>query len=297
MLKIHDLTKTYAKSTFKALDELYLEVKPGEIFGFIGPNGAGKTTTIKCMCGIIPFDSGKIEIAGYDLKEHPLEAKRNIGYVSDSHVIFEKLTGREYVNFLADVYEVDEKTRNDRVDKLLELFKMSENYGEPINTYSHGMKQKISIMGALIHDPKLWVLDEPMTGLDPASSYQLKQLMRSHCDAGNTVFFSTHVLEVAEKLCDRIAIISEGKLVLVGTMDEIRAKQSDRSLEEIFMSVTGEKNMGGASLDEESAEKLTEKTAERGTESLTANSTENKSQAESGENKDNSVNAKEEEGK
>lgn len=241
MLKITDLTKTYAKSSVKALDNLCLEVNPGEIFGFIGPNGAGKTTTIKCMCGIIPFDNGKIEIAGVDLTNNPIEAKRNIGYVSDSHVIFEKLTGREYVNFIADVYGVEEKTRNERVDNLLALFKMRDNYCEQINTYSHGMKQKISIMGALIHDPKLWVLDEPMTGLDPASSYELKQLMRKHCEQGNTVFFSTHVLEVAEKLCDRIAIISQGKIALIGTMDEIKSRQTDSSLEDIFMSVTGEK--------------------------------------------------------
>ena len=241
MLKISNLTKTYAKNTFKAIDDLNLEVRPGEIFGFIGPNGAGKTTTIKCMCGIIPFETGKIEIAGVDLKSNPIAAKRNIGYVSDSHVIYDKLTGREYVNFLADVYEVDSQTRHERVDRMLDLFKMRENYGEPINTYSHGMKQKISIMGALIHNPKLWVLDEPMTGLDPTSAYELKQLMRQHCNEGNTVFFSTHVLEVAEKLCDRIAVINNGKIVLLGTMDEIKSRQNDKSLEEIFMSVTGAK--------------------------------------------------------
>lgn len=241
MLKISNLTKTYAKNTFKAVDDLSLEVKPGEIFGFIGPNGAGKTTTIKCMCGILPFEAGKIEVAGVDLKSDPIAAKRNIGYVSDSHVIYDKLTGREYVNFLADIYEVDNDARNERVDRMLDLFKMRENYGEQINTYSHGMKQKISIMGALIHAPKLWVLDEPLTGLDPASSYELKQLMRKHCDNGNTVFFSTHVLEVAEKLCDRIAIIKDGKIALIGSMDEIKTRQIDESLEEIFMSVTGEK--------------------------------------------------------
>ncbi|MCH5164169.1 MAG: ABC transporter ATP-binding protein [Clostridiales bacterium] len=244
MLKISNLTKTYAKNTFKAVDDISFEVGQGEIFGFIGPNGAGKTTTIKCMCGIMPFDAGKIEIAGIDLVTDPLTAKRNIGYVSDSHVIYDKLSGREYVNFLADVYEVDAETRNKRVDKLLDLFKMRDSYGEQINTYSHGMKQKISIIGALIHAPKLWVLDEPMTGLDPASAYELKQLMREHCKAGNTVFFSTHILEVAEKLCDRIAIISGGKIVLLGDMDEIKSRQNDESLEEIFLSVTGEKREG-----------------------------------------------------
>lgn len=240
MLKIKGLSKTYSKSACKALDNLDLEVRPGEIFGFIGPNGAGKTTLIKCICGIIPFEKGDIEVAGVSIRSNPLAVKSNIGYVSDSHIVYDKLTGREYVNFLADVYGVDTEIRKERIDKMLELFKMKDNYGQQINTYSHGMKQKISIMGALIHDPRLWVLDEPMTGLDPASSYELKQLMRSHCANGNTVFFSTHVLEVAEKLCDRIAIISGGKIILCGTMDEIKSRQKDESLEEIFMSVTGE---------------------------------------------------------
>ena len=240
MLKICNLTKTYAKSSFKAVDSLSLEVNSGEIFGFIGPNGAGKTTTIKSVCGIIPFE-GKIEIAGIDIKVNSVAAKKNVGYVSDSHVLYDKLTGKEYVNFMADMYGVSTVDRNKRIDKMLELFKMKDSYGDQINSYSHGMKQKISIMGALIHAPKLWVLDEPMTGLDPASSFELKQLMREHCKEGNTVFFSTHVLEVAEKLCDRIGIISGGKLVLLGDMDEIKSRQSDKSLEEIFMSVTGER--------------------------------------------------------
>ncbi len=241
MLKIKGLSKTYAKGATKAVDGLDLELKPGEIFGFIGPNGAGKTTTIKCACGIMPFESGEIEVAGISLKTNPIAFKHNIGYVSDGNIVYDKLTGKEYVNFLADVYGVEDAVRNDRVEKLLELFKAKDYYGNQINTYSRGMKQKISIVGALIHNPKLWVLDEPMAGLDPASAYELKQLMRRHCEGGNSVFFSTHILEVAEKLCDRIAIINGGKLLLVGTMDEIKSHQSDESLEEIFMSVTGER--------------------------------------------------------
>ena len=232
------MVKTYALNKVKAVDDLSLHARAGEIYGFIGPNGAGKTTVIKSLCGIIPFKSGSISIAGTDLKSNPIRAKRNIGYVSDSHVVYDKLTGKEYVNFLADMYGVSLQDRNCRVDQMLELFKMKDNYNAPINSYSHGMKQKISIMGALIHNPKLWVLDEPMTGLDPASSYELKQLMREHCKAGNTVFFSTHVLEVAEKLCDKIAIINNGSIVLEGNMDEIMSKQKDASLEKIFMSVT-----------------------------------------------------------
>lgn len=238
MLKITNLTKTYAKSSVKAVDNLSIHAAKGEIYGFIGPNGAGKTTVIKSLCGIISYDSGNIEIAGIDLKSNPLEAKKNVGYVSDSYVVYDKLTGKEYVNFMADMYRVPAAERNERIDKLLELFKMKDSYNSPINSYSHGMKQKISIMGALIHDPKLWVLDEPMTGLDPSSAFELKQLMKEHCAKGNTVFFSTHVLEVAEKICDKIAIINGGVLVLEGNMEEIKSKRNDASLESIFMAVT-----------------------------------------------------------
>ncbi len=238
MLKITNLTKTYAKCAVKAVDNLSIHAAKGEIYGFIGPNGAGKTTVIKSLCGIISYDFGNIEIAGINLKSNPLEAKKNIGYVSDSHVVYDKLTGKEYVNFMADMYRVPAAERNERIDKLLELFKMKDSYNSPINSYSHGMKQKISIMGALIHDPKLWVLDEPMTGLDPASAFELKQLMKEHCAKGNTVFFSTHVLEVAEKICDKIAIINGGVLALEGSMEEIKGKRNDSSLESIFMAVT-----------------------------------------------------------
>lgn len=238
MLRIQHLTKSYAKSEVKAVDDLSLELKPGEIFGFLGPNGAGKTTTIKALTGILSFESGTIEICGEDIVKSPIAAKRNFGYVSDSHVLYDKLTGREYIDFLADIYEVDVNLRKKRADELLERFSLADAFDQPIKTYSHGMKQKINIIGALIHNPNLWVLDEPMTGLDPQSSFELKEMMRAHCEQGKTVFFSTHVLEVAEKLCDRVGIISKGRLITVGTLDEIKEKFNDKSLEEAFLSVT-----------------------------------------------------------
>lgn len=240
MLKITNLTKSYSGSSVKAIDNLSLELKPGEIFGFLGPNGAGKTTTIKVLTGILSFGEGTVEVCGENIAKNPIAAKRNIGYVSDSHVIYDKLSGREYVDFLADVYGVDIATRKERAERMLEMFELRDAFDDPISKYSHGMKQKISIIGALIHNPKLWVLDEPMMGLDPQSAFKLKELMRSHCAEGNTVFFSTHVLDVAEKLCDRVGIIVKGKLILQGTLDEIREAQKDASLEEIFLTVASE---------------------------------------------------------
>lgn len=243
MLKIFSVNKSYAKSTFKAVDELTLNAKKGVIYGFIGPNGAGKTTTIKMLTGILPFDEGSIEINGYDLKRDSINAKRSIGFVPDNHVIYEKLTGREYLNFMADIYKVDLKQRKTLSEKYLELFSLTKDVDSQISSYSHGMKQKICVIGALIHNPPLWVLDEPLTGLDPQSSFELKNLMREHTKEGNTVFFSTHVLEVAEKLCDRIGIINKGKLILEGTMDEIKAMGGkDESLEEIFLKLTKSNN-------------------------------------------------------
>ncbi len=239
MLKIEHLTKSYAKSNVNAVDDLSLELRPGEIFGFLGPNGAGKTTTIKILTGILQYDKGSVSICGNDLKTQSVAAKHSIGYVSDSHVIYDKLTGREYVDFMADVYGVDVHTRKERAEKLLDKFELRGAFDSQIRTYSHGMKQKISIIGALIHSPDLWVLDEPMTGLDPQSAFQLKELMRSHCDEGKTVFFSTHVLEVAEKICDRVGIIVKGKLIMVGSLAEIKEAQGDSSLEDIFLSVAG----------------------------------------------------------
>ncbi len=237
MLKITHFSKTYNKSTVKAVDDLSLELREGEIFGFLGPNGAGKTTTIKAITGILNFEEGQIEVCGADISKNAIEAKRNIGYVSDNDVIYDKLTGKEYVDFLADLYGVDVVTRKQRAEKMLEIFNLNDAFNSPIKSYSHGMKQKISIIGALIHNPKLWILDEPMTGLDPQSAFQLKELMREHCRQGNTVFFSTHVLDVAEKLCDRVGIIAKGKLVLAGSMEEIKERSKDETLEEIFLSV------------------------------------------------------------
>ena len=237
MLSIRNLSKSYNKSKIKAVDNLNLELREGEIFGFLGPNGAGKTTTIKLIMGILNIDEGEISICGHNLAKSPIEAKKCIGYVTDNEVAYNALTGKEYINFLADIYGVSEAKRRERIDKMLDMFALKDAYTSPIKTYSHGMKQKISIIGALIHNPKLWVLDEPMTGLDPQSSYHLKELMKEHCRNGNTVFFSTHVLDVAEKLCDRVGIIVGGQLKLVGTIDEIKAKKQDETLEEVFLSI------------------------------------------------------------
>ena len=238
MLQVKNLTKSYAGSEVKAVNSLSLNLRAGEIYGFLGPNGAGKTTTIKMITGILSYSEGEILICGHNLKTEPIKAKKNIGFVSDSHVVYDKLTGREYVNFMADIYDVSEEDREQRATKLLNLFRLTDAFDKQICTYSHGMKQKISIIGALIHNPSIWILDEPMTGLDPESSHQLKTLMREHCDNGNVVFFSTHVLEVAEKVCDRIGIISNGVLIKEGTVDEIKSSSADKTLEDVFLSLT-----------------------------------------------------------
>jgi len=239
MLSIKNASKTYAKQSIKAVDGLNLALKPGEIFGFLGPNGAGKTTTIKMVTGILEFEEGDIEVCGIDVKKNSIGAKKNIGYVSDSHVVYDKLTGREYVNFMADVYGVTNDDRKTRAGELLRIFDLEKAFDSPISSYSHGMKQKISIIGALIHNPKLWILDEPLLGLDPQSAFELKRLMREHCDRGNTVFFSTHILEVAEKLCDRVGIIVKGKLSLLGSMEQIEKIQGEGTLEDLFLKVAG----------------------------------------------------------
>lgn len=239
MLSIQGLTKTYSKGNIKAVDNISIEVKPGEIFGFLGPNGAGKTTTIKMITGILPIDSGRILINGHDIEKEPIDAKKDIGFVPDTHDIYEKLSGIEYLNFIADVYDVPVKQRKEQTEKYLEMFDMKQAAAQPIKSYSHGMKQKIILTGALLHQPPLWILDEPLTGLDPKSAHSLKEEMHLHCSKGNTVFFSTHVLEVAEKLCHRIGIINKGKIIAVGTMDELR-KSGDASLENIFLSLTEE---------------------------------------------------------
>jgi len=239
VLKIQNLSKSYAKSQVFAVNDLSLELKEGEIFGFLGPNGAGKTTTIKVLTGILPFEVGEVSIASYDIKKNALEAKRNMGFVSDSHILYDRLTGREYVDFMADVYGVSLGDRKERAEKMLDILSLKDAFDASIKTYSHGMKQKIAVIGALIHNPKLWVLDEPLTGLDPQSAFALKEVMRQHADKGNTVMFSTHILEVAEKLCDRIGIIVKGKLVKIGCVAEIKQAFDDKSLEEIFLSVAG----------------------------------------------------------
>jgi len=240
MLKLEHLSKAYAKGSVKAVEDLSLTVRKGEIFGFIGPNGAGKTTTIKMICSIINPDDGNISINGHDIAADPIEAKRSMGFVPDAPNVYDRLTGLEYLNFLADVYGVDAATRMERIEKYLTMFEIKDAAGSLIKTYSRGMRQKLTLTGALLHNPPLWILDEPLSGLDPRSAHQLKQEMRSHCDAGNTVFFSTHVLEVAEKLCDRIGIINQGKLIAVGTLDELRAGDTGESLEELFLQLTEE---------------------------------------------------------
>lgn len=239
MLEISHVSMAYANGVVKAVDDLSFELRPGEIFGFLGANGAGKTTTIKMATGILPIKSGSIKICGHDITSDAIEAKRNFGFVPDSPIIFDKYTGREYIDFLGDIYGVPAEERKTRSAALLKRFSLEDAFDKRISGYSHGMKQKIAIIGALIHNPSLWILDEPMMGLDPPSAFALKELMREHKEAGKTVFFSTHVLDVAEKICDRVAIISKGKLILCGNIEEIKAAQGDESLEEIFMQVAG----------------------------------------------------------
>ena len=236
MLKVEDLVKKYPKSEKIAVNHISFELQPGEIFGFLGQNGAGKSTTIKCLTGILPYDSGTIEICGYDMKKEPIKAKMNMGYVPDNHSVYEKLTGREYVNYVADLYKVSTEDRNERMNRLADLFRLEFAMDRQIKSYSHGMKQKICVIAALIHNPKLWVLDEPMMGLDPQSTAQIIALMREHCANGNTVFFSSHNLDLVKKLCARAAIVNEGNLIdiLDLTVEENKAR-----LEEIFFKATG----------------------------------------------------------
>lgn len=231
--------KTYAGASVKAVDSLGMTLKGGEIFGFLGPNGAGKTTTIKMLAGILSPSEGSISVCGSDIVRDPIAAKRHIGYVTDSGVLFEKLTGREFVDFMADVYGVSREDRRRRADPLVARFSLEGAFDSRIGSYSHGMKQKVAIIGALVHDPEVLVLDEPMLGLDPQSVREFKNIMREHADKGNVVFFSTHVLDMAEKICDRIGIINKGRLVMAGDLDEIKAAKGDESLEDIFLSVAG----------------------------------------------------------
>lgn len=236
MIEIKHVTKTFGSK--KAVDDLDLTIPTGEIIGFIGPNGAGKTTTIKMMTGVLNPDEGDILINGKSIQKEPLEAKRQFGLVPDNPDMFLRLKGIEYLNFMGDIYDVDAQQRQQRIETMAEIFEIKDVLNDKILSYSHGMRQKIIVMGALINDPEVWILDEPMTGLDPQSSFHLKQMMREHANKGKTVFFSTHVLEVAEKLCDKIAIIAHGKMIYYGTLEELRAQHGEQSLEELFLEVT-----------------------------------------------------------
>lgn len=237
MLKINNLTKRYGDK--KAVDNLSLHIQKGEIYGFIGHNGAGKTTTIKSCCGILNFDEGNILVDGVSIKDDPLSCKKKIAYIPDNPDLYEFLSGIKYLNFVADVFGVSRQDREERISKYADMFELTKDLAQPINAYSHGMKQKLAVISALIHDPKLIIMDEPFVGLDPKASHLLKQTMREHCDRGGAIFFSTHVLEVAEKLCDKVAIIKGGKLITSGTMEEVKG---DASLEHVFLELEGEKD-------------------------------------------------------
>ena len=235
MLNIEHLTKRFGEKT--AVDDLSLHICPGEIFGFIGHNGAGKSTTIKSAVGILQFDEGKITINGYDLLRDPLACKRQIAYIPDNPDLYDYMSGIKYLNFIADIFGIPAAERQEKIRKYADLFELTGDLAQPISAYSHGMKQKLAVISAMIHDPKLIVMDEPFVGLDPKASHLLKEMMREHCDKGGAIFFSTHVLEVAEKLCDKVAIIKQGKLVKVGTMEEVKG---DDSLEEVFLELEAE---------------------------------------------------------
>ena len=237
MIEIKNVSKTYNNNNIKAIDNLNLTINDGEIVGFIGLNGAGKTTAIKMMTGILQPDIGTIKINGYDIVKDSLKAKQIIGYIADSPDMFLKLTGMEFINFIANIYKVPLDVRKKRIKEFGERFGLSDVLDKPMQSYSHGMRQKIMVVAALVHDPDVWILDEPLIGLDPTSAFELKKMMREHADKGNSVFFSTHVLEVAEKLCDKIAIIDKGKVVFIGTLKELKDKYDKKDLEELFMEV------------------------------------------------------------
>jgi len=232
MIQIRDAVKRYGDKL--AVDNLNIEVKDGEIFGFIGPNGAGKTTTIKLITGLLKPDQGTILVNGIDVQKDPIQAKMNMAYVPDNPDLYERLTGIQFINFIADAYKVPLDERKQRTSELATAFEMQDSLGDLIESYSHGMRQKTVLISALVHAPKVWVLDEPLVGLDPKAALALKNMMQDHTDKGNTVFFSTHILEVAEKLCDRVGIIVKGKLLICGTLDQLRTEQGE-TLENIFM--------------------------------------------------------------
>lgn len=235
MLTISGLTKTYGNKT--AVDKLSLHIAPGEICGFIGHNGAGKTTTLKACCGILQFDAGEIRVGGISVREDPVTVKQMLAYIPDNPDLYDFLTGHQYLNFVADIYGVSPADRQKRIQYYGELLGMTDDLALPISDCSHGMKQKVALISALIHKPKLILMDEPFVGLDPVASHQLKQVMQKHCEDGGAIFFSTHVLEVAEKLCHKVAIIKGGQLVASGTMDEVRGQSS---LEKVFLELEGQ---------------------------------------------------------
>ena len=231
MLEIIHFSKTY-KGGKKAVSDLNLEILPGDIYGFIGHNGAGKTTTIKAAVGILDFGEGEILINGHSIKKEPMLCKSMLAYIPDNPDLYDIMRGDEYLNFVADIYQIDKETRIKRIQKYAALFELEGALAMPISSYSHGMKQKLALISAFLHEPKLLVLDEPFVGLDPKASFLLKKLMREHCDRGNTIFFSTHVLEVAQKLCDHVGILKDGRLAALGTMEEVTGNQS---LEQVFL--------------------------------------------------------------
>ena len=235
MLKIEHLTKTYGEK--KAVDDLSLHIRPGEIFGFIGHNGAGKSTTLKSAVGILQFDAGTITIDGKNLRDEPVACKRELAYIPDNPDLYDFMSGIKYLNFIADIFAIPAQERQEKIRKYADLFELTGDLAQPISAYSHGMKQKLAVISAWLHSPKLIIMDEPFVGLDPKASHLLKGMMREHCDNGGAIFFSTHVLEVAEKLCDKVAIIKQGRLVKVGTMDEVKG---DDSLEEVFLELEAE---------------------------------------------------------
>ncbi len=235
MLRIEHLTKKYGET--KAVDDLSLTIQPGEIYGFIGHNGAGKTTTLKSAVGILRFDEGEIWINGHSIKEDPLACKKDLAYIPDNPDLYEFMSGIKFLNFIADIYGVPADVRKERIRKYADLLELTDHLAEPISTYSHGMKQKLALISAWIHAPKLIIMDEPFVGLDPKAAHLMKEMMREHCDQGGAIFFSTHVLEVAEKLCDKVAIIKQGKLIKAGTMEEVKG---DDSLEEVFLELEAE---------------------------------------------------------
>ena len=235
MLNIEHLTKTYGGKA--AVQDLSLHIRPGEICAFIGHNGAGKTTTLKCCCGIQQFDSGRITVDGISVQDDPLECKRRLAYLPDNPDLYDYMTGIKYLSFIADVFGVDAQTRQARIRQYGDIFEITGDLAQPIAAYSHGMKQKLAIIAAWLHDPRLIIMDEPFVGLDPKAAHTLKGMMRQVCDRGGAIFFSTHVLEVAEKLCDKVAIIKGGKLIRSGTMEEVKG---DDSLEEVFLELEGE---------------------------------------------------------